>query len=109
MRPIILVASLGLLSAGVHAKVTIDGRADEAAWANARRFGDFVQSKAFPSEVPNRWLRLLRLRRRFYRFRAWPERRALLYTKPEVVSWIRRCSSRCLARTRSSVIRVWRA
>ncbi len=26
MRPIILAAGLGLLSAGVHAKVTIDGR-----------------------------------------------------------------------------------
>ncbi len=51
MRPIILVASLGLLSAGVHAKVTIDGRADEADWANARRFGDFVQIQPL-SETP---------------------------------------------------------
>ena len=51
MRPIIFAAGLGLLSAGVHAKVTIDGRADEADWANARRFGDFVQIQPL-SETP---------------------------------------------------------
>jgi len=44
-------AARSLLSAAAHAKITVDGRADEADWANARRFGDFVQIQPL-SETP---------------------------------------------------------
>lgn len=45
MRPLILAASLGLISAPADAAITVDGRADEVEWARARRFSDFVQTE----------------------------------------------------------------
>ncbi len=51
MRAPILTAALVLASSSVHAKLDIDGRADEPEWANAQRFGDFVQTQPL-SETP---------------------------------------------------------
>lgn len=62
MRPLILAASLGLLGTAVQAKITVDGRADEADWANARRFSDFVQTQPLSeTPVPERYATEARL------------------------------------------------
>ncbi|MBK7042956.1 MAG: hypothetical protein IPH50_04190 [Rhodanobacteraceae bacterium] len=51
MRAPLLFAVLTAASAAAHADITVDGRADEAEWANAQRFGDFVQIQPL-SETP---------------------------------------------------------
>lgn len=51
MRAFTAVATLSLISASAHAAIIVDGRADEPEWANARRFGDFVQIQPL-SETP---------------------------------------------------------
>lgn len=62
MRPLILAASLGLLGTAAQAKITVDGRADEADWANARRFSDFVQTQPLSeTPVPERYATEARL------------------------------------------------
>ena len=45
MRAILMLSTLLLASAGAGAKIAVDGRVDEAEWANAQRYADLVQTQ----------------------------------------------------------------